>query len=63
MSADIIIHDPGLSRIACELEALKRNAIRIQAAVVDEQMLPIGASKLGGAPDLPPDIPWPRSAP
>lgn len=37
-----------------------RNAITITATATDEATLPIGASKFGGCPDLPPEMTWPH---
>jgi hypothetical protein len=53
-----ILNDRRLQRVAEELKGLVRNAIRVQAEPLDTD-LPIGASRLGGRPDLPPDVAWP----
>jgi uncharacterized protein YwqG len=34
-------------------------SIRLRTHAVDELTLPLGASKIGGAPELPPDAAWP----
>lgn len=39
--------------------ALLRPAIRIRAAVTEDARIPLGASKFGGAPDMPPGSTWP----
>ncbi len=52
--------DPALSRVRCELEALVRNSIRLWPTVAVDADIPIGTSKLGGKPDLPPDLAWPE---
>jgi hypothetical protein len=50
-----------MPRIAADIEALFRNSIRITTKAVDnEETLPVGSSKIGGTPDLPPDISWPE---
>jgi uncharacterized protein YwqG len=48
-----------LSYLVPHMDALVRDSIRIFAEPIDEYRLPIGASKLGGKPDLPPNTPWP----
>jgi uncharacterized protein YwqG len=50
----------GLERLADVAERLTRPAIRIEPTMVDEDTIPIGASKLGGRPDLPRDMAWPE---
>ncbi len=50
----------GLERLADVAERLTLPAIRIQPMMVDEDTIPIGVSKLGGCPDLPPDMAWPE---
>jgi uncharacterized protein YwqG len=51
----------GLDSLAEHAErlVLLMPAIRITPTTVDESQLPIGASKIGGHPDLPPEIAWP----
>jgi uncharacterized protein YwqG len=41
-----------------QLEKLARNEIKFQLAEVLRDTLKIGQSRVGGLPDLPPDIPW-----
>src|SRR3954468_699704 len=63
MIADLheLLVSSGLSRVADVIERHARPSIRLTAhAVEDEDTLPLGASKLGGSPDLPPDYEWPR---
>ncbi|TME08897.1 MAG: DUF1963 domain-containing protein [Chloroflexi bacterium] len=50
----------GLSRLIKDIDRLARPSIRITAAEVDESFLYVGASKLGGVPDLPTGAPWPE---
>jgi uncharacterized protein YwqG len=49
-----------LPRVAGEIEKLFRYSIRISTRSIDENELPIGASKIGGLPDLPDSIGWPE---
>jgi hypothetical protein len=49
----------GLARRVDDLLALAEPTGRIYIARTDEDELPVGASKLGGRPDLPPGVPWP----
>lgn len=49
----------GFSRLIPHLDALVQPSIRLITAPVDESRLPLGASKLGGLPDLPLDADWP----
>ncbi len=51
--------DPALSRVRTEMEALVRNSIRLWPQPGSDDDIPIGASKLGGMPDLQPDLAWP----
>ena len=44
----------GLARIQQDIEHLAEHAIRLRNNAADDTQLPVGASKLGGAPDLPP---------
>jgi uncharacterized protein YwqG len=49
----------GLARIQKDIERLAQIAIRLSGRADDDAQLPVGASKLGGAPDLPPGTAWP----
>jgi len=49
----------GLSRLLKDIDALAKPSIRIYTTPVDEAHLPVGVSKVGGLPDLPPDLAWP----
>lgn len=53
------LREAGLDRIADEVMRTALPAIRISPQIVDEGDLPIGASKIGGHPDLPPGFDWP----
>jgi len=54
------VHEAGLSRVADDLERLIKPSIRITTQAIDEDALPLGASKFGGLPDLPPGVEWPH---
>ncbi|HEX6123468.1 MAG TPA: YwqG family protein, partial [Ktedonobacterales bacterium] len=45
--------------LAAALTALTRDSIRLRGQPAEEAQLPVGASKLGGRPDLAPGTPWP----
>lgn len=49
----------GLARVAPRLAALAQPSIRLSARAAEEQSITIGASKLGGLPDLPIGTAWP----
>jgi len=49
----------GLSPLAPALESLARPAIRLKTTRVQEDSIPLGASKVGGLPDLPSGAGWP----
>jgi uncharacterized protein YwqG len=49
----------GLSGISQELDALMKDSIRITVHPAEDVSLAIGASKLGGEPDLPLGAAWP----
>lgn len=51
------IQEHGLGRVSKQLEGMARNSIRIIASPTEA--ISIGASKLGGLPDLPDEIEWP----
>lgn len=54
-----LIGEVSLQRVADDLVKLARPAIRIKPRrVEDEANLPLGGSKLGGSPDLPPGFEW-----
>lgn len=49
----------GLVEAAEDLIARARGAVAIRRERCDDADIPIGASKLGGLPDLPPGVEWP----
>ncbi|MBI5928874.1 MAG: DUF1963 domain-containing protein [Chloroflexi bacterium] len=54
------IQEAGLTHLADKLETLVMPAIRIDIHSLDEgEILPLGVSRFGGLPDLPPAIEWP----
>ncbi|MHB1456140.1 MAG: YwqG family protein [Armatimonadota bacterium] len=55
------IRSGGLSRYEKRLVDLCRSSIEITGEIVAERKIGIGESKIGGSPDLPPEIKWPRS--
>ena len=50
----------GLSRLVKDIDRLARPSIRLSATKADESLMNVGASKLGGIPDLPPGLAWPE---
>ncbi|HET8922072.1 MAG TPA: DUF1963 domain-containing protein [Candidatus Acidoferrum sp.] len=53
------LSDAGMAAIAAEVAAVSREAFRIQTSAAIDEALRIGASKLGGLPDLPVNTAWP----
>jgi uncharacterized protein YwqG len=49
----------GLSRLLKAIDYLAQPSIRLYTTAVDESTLSVGASKVGGLPDLPSGIAWP----
>src|SRR5215469_13577072 len=49
----------GLTALVPHVDALAWPAIRLTTSLADESTLAVGASKLGGAPDLPANTAWP----
>ncbi len=50
----------GLARLKKDIDALARSSIRLESSAVDESKLKVGASKIGGLPDLPTGVSWPE---
>jgi uncharacterized protein (TIGR02996 family) len=50
----------GLGSQTDKLLALARPALTVASAAAPEKSLPVGASKYGGRPDLPPGTKWPK---
>src|SRR5689334_23214374 len=59
-SIHALIRESGLPRIADEIERLLQPSIRMQTQAAQEGGIAIGASKVGGAPDLPVAAAWPE---
>ena len=53
------IRAAGLSRVADDLRGLMLESIRLKTRAVDEKTMSLGATKVGGHPDLPPGVAWP----
>lgn len=54
------LRDTGMEASAEAIAALCEECIRFSTDAVDEDRIPVGASKLGGRPDLPPVVRWPE---
>ncbi|MBE3561609.1 MAG: DUF1963 domain-containing protein [Ktedonobacteraceae bacterium] len=50
----------GLARLVKDIDTLAKPSMRLLATPVDETSIVLGASKIGGLPDLPPGIHWPE---
>lgn len=55
----IALINARLPRIADTIPSLLRYSIRMKARSTQEGTLAIGTTKIGGQPDMPPDIAWP----
>lgn len=55
-----LIQKSGLTRISDDITSLLRYTISIKTSPVEAAELPLGRSKIGGLPDLPPEIDWPE---
>jgi uncharacterized protein YwqG len=53
------IRSLGLNRLEEKILSLVKPCIYMTRRAVDANSIPVGASKLGGLPDLPPDFQWP----
>ncbi|HEX6777326.1 MAG TPA: hypothetical protein VF099_03940, partial [Ktedonobacterales bacterium] len=49
----------GLAKLADTIIQFTAPSIRLTCHRTEGAFLPIGSSKLGGLPDLPPELPWP----
>ncbi len=57
--AETLIRQHAPARLQEPLIALLRPAIALSATRTDDALIPLGASKFGGAPDVPADFEWP----
>lgn len=53
------LRDAKLGRIAAQVADLAMPSFRLQTTKMADEDIAVGASKLGGLPDLPPGSPWP----
>ncbi len=49
----------GFPELKDRVLRLARPALRMKKSKASDRTIPVGASKIGGLPDLPPDYPWP----
>ncbi len=54
------LRQSGLGRVEDVLMERARYAIRLTLTPTTEDAVPVGASKMGGQPDLPTHVPWPE---
>jgi len=57
--AEALIRQHAPARLQEQLIALLRPAIALSATRADDALIPLGASKFGGAPDVPTGFEWP----
>jgi uncharacterized protein YwqG len=50
----------GLSRLVKDIDFIAKDSIRLHTKLAREYDLSIGASRIGGVPDVPPDFKWPE---
>ena len=50
----------GLSRLLKDIDFLAKDSIRLHTNLAGEYDISIGASRIGGVPDVPPDFKWPE---
>ncbi len=59
VEAEQLIRQHAPERLQEQLISLLRPAIALSATRTEDAQIPLGASKFGGAPDVPPDFEWP----
>ncbi|MFN3431085.1 MAG: DUF1963 domain-containing protein [Candidatus Sericytochromatia bacterium] len=57
---DQLMDDHGFTRFKSSLKKGIRPAISLRPRPADDSVIPVGVSKLGGSPDLPPAAMWPK---
>lgn len=57
---DKLLHEHELFHKKTEIISSMKNSIRMEKVEVDEKLIPIGTSKIGGLPDLPDGLEFPR---
>ena len=57
---ETVFEKAGLARLKKDIDTLARPSIRLVPTEVNESTLQLGASKLGGLPDLPDGTAWPE---
>ncbi len=50
----------GLARLVKDIDYLTKPSIRLYTTPAGENNISIGASRIGGVPDVPPDFKWPE---
>jgi uncharacterized protein YwqG len=53
------LNDSGLAAVASRLVDLSRESFRLRSSPIEDHLLPVGVSKLGGCPDVPLALAWP----
>ena len=53
-----VLESHGLSAYTTKIEAVVKDAIHIELRTAQEEEIPLGASRMGGLPDLPDGIAW-----
>ena len=54
------LRQAGLERLAGQIAPMAKKCVRLETVPTDEKDISVGASKIGGLPDLPPTIKWPQ---
>ncbi|MEO8397129.1 MAG: DUF1963 domain-containing protein, partial [Chloroflexota bacterium] len=54
-----LIEQHGLSRVVDEIMTDTKPCIRLKLNYTLDEAIPVGASKMGGSPDVPQDFEWP----
>jgi uncharacterized protein YwqG len=58
-SIEAALSKAGLKRLIAYSTTLLQPALRLRATPTSEQEIAVGATKMGGVPDLPPNLQWP----